>query len=168
MSPRFMATISTSFSRFCCNGGQPNTSIIIEKAAALHSAWSHQAVGYGQGTSAATSTLTQALLNNNANFQGRGVSSMSMFLTGMASNSAQTNVTVTTANDLSSEWPFLPQQLFSATPSNRGVHGYLNDVWYSSTTIVSGSTAPTTGTQHQFVQLGSLVFPWCKVAIQMT
>lgn len=153
---------------FCANGGQINTTIIIEKAAALHASWTHQAVGYGQGASANTSTITQALLNSAANFQARGASSMSLYLAGMSANSSMVNATVTTANDLSSEWPFLAQQLFSITAANRGAHGYLNDVWYGSTTTASGSTCPTTGTQHQFVQFGSLIFPWCQVAAVMS
>lgn len=153
---------------FCCNTGQPNTSIIIGKAAVLHSSWPHPAVCYAQGASAGTSTLTNTLLNSNANFQGRGASNMTMFLAGMCAAGAQINATITSANDLSSEWPLMPQQLFSNTVSNKGVHGYLCDVWYSSATIASGSTAPTTGTQHQFAQLGVLVFPWCKTAMQVT
>lgn len=153
---------------FCCNGGQPNTSILIDKAVALHSAWTHQGTCYAQGANANNSTLTNSLLNGTANFNGRGVSNMTMFLAGMAAAAAQLNVTITAVNDLSSEWPLMPQQLFSNTASNKGLHGYLNDVWYSSTTIASGSTAPTTGTQHQFAQLGVLVFPWCKVAMQVT
>lgn len=153
---------------FCANGGQINTAIIIEKAPALHSSWTHQGVCLVQGGSAATNVLTQNALNSSANFNARGASSMTMFLAGPAAASAQTNVTITSANDLSSEWPFIPQQLFSNTASNKGLHGYLSDVWYGSTTVVSGSTAPTTGTQHQFVQLGSLIFPWCQVAFQIT
>lgn len=153
---------------FCCNAGQPNTSIIVSKAMALHSSWTHQAIAYAQGANGGTSTLTNTLLNTNANFQGRGVSTMTMYLAGMCAAGAQLNATITSANDLSAEWPFLPQQLFSTTASNKGVHGYLSDVWYSSATIASGSTAPTTGTQHQFAQLGVLVFPWPKVAMQVT
>lgn len=153
---------------FCANGGQINTAVIVEKAAALHSSWARQAVAYVQGATAATNVLTNALLNSAANFNARGASAMTMFLVSPASSGTQTNVTITAANDLSSEWPFIMQQLFSNTASNKGLHGYLNDIWYGSTTVASGSTAPTTGTQHQFVQLGSLIFPWCQVAFQIT
>ncbi len=93
---------------------------------------------------------------------------MTMYLAGMAYAGAQANVSITTANDLSSAWPFMPQQLVSATASNRGFHGYISDVWYGSTTVTTGSTYPATGTQHQFVQFGSLILPWCQVAAQVT
>ncbi len=114
------------------------------------------------------STLTNNLLNAAANFAGRGVSTMAMYLAAMYYASGLANVNITTANDLSSAWPFGPQQLVSATASNRGFHGYISDIWYGSTTVTTGSTYPTTGTQHQFVQLGVLIFPWCQVAIQVT
>lgn len=153
---------------FCANGGQINTAIIVGKASALHSSWPHPAVCLGLGTSAATNILTQGNLNTTASFNGRGVSSMTMFLAGPGANNALLNAAITSANDLSSEWPFLSQQLYSTTASNRGVHGYLCDVWYGSTTTASGSTCPTTGTQHQFVQFGPLIFPWCQVAAVMT
>jgi len=91
-----------------------------------------------------------------------------MYLAAMYYASTLANVGVTTANDLSSAWPFMPQQLISATASNRGFHGYINDFWYGSTTVATGSTYPTTGTQHQFVQLGVGIFPWCQVAAQVT
>ena len=152
-----------------CNTAQANTSWIVEKAAASASAtWTNRMVMYTQGANAATSTLTNALLNTAANFNARGASTMTLYMAGMAYAGAQANVGITTANDLSSAWPFLPHQIMSATASNRGSHGYLNDIWFGSTTVVTGSTYPTTGTQHQFVQLGSLIFPWCQVAIQVT
>jgi hypothetical protein len=154
---------------FCCNAGQANTSWILEKAVAFASAtWTNRLVTYVQGAAAATSTLTNILLNTSASFGGRGVSNMTLTMAGMAFAGAQANVSITTANDLSSAWPFMPHQLVSATASNRGFHGYLNDVWFGSTTVATGSTYPTTGTQHQFAQLGSLILPWCQVAIQVS
>jgi len=153
---------------FVANGGQINTAILVEKAAALHGSWTHQAVALGLGTSGATNILTQGNLNTTASINGRGASNMTMYLAGPGANNALLNAAITTPNDLSLEWPFLSQQLYSITASNRGVHGYLQDIWYGSTTTVSGSTCPTTGTQHQFVQFGSLLLPWCQVAAQMT
>lgn len=152
-----------------CNGGQANTTWIIDKTAAFASAtWTNRLTMYAQGANAGTSTLTNALLNTAANFNGRGASSMTMYLAAMYYASTLANVGVTTANDLSSAWPFMPQQLVSATASNRGFHGYINDFWYGSTTVAAGSTYPTTGTQHQFVQFGVGIFPWCQVAAQVT
>jgi hypothetical protein len=153
----------------CCNAGQANTSWILEKAVAFAGAtWTNRLVTYFQGAAAATNTLTNALLNTSASIGGRGVSNMTLTMAGMAFAGAQANVSITTANDLSSAWPFMPHQLASATASNRGLHGYLNDVWFGSTIVATGSTYPTTGTQHQFVQLGSMILPWCQVAIQVS
>lgn len=154
---------------FCCNGGQANTSWLIGKAMAFNeSAWTNRMVMYAQGAAANTNTLTNALLNTAANFNGRGASSMTMYLAGMAYAGAQANANITSANDLSSAWPFMPQQLVSATASNRGMHGYICDTWYGSTAVSAGSTYPATGTQHQFVQFGVLIFPWCQVAAQVS
>jgi hypothetical protein len=152
----------------CSNGGADNTVIIIEKAAALTSAWTYRTVCYAQGAGAATNVATNALLNTNANFYGWGTAAMALFLAGMSSGSTQTNVSQTTANSLSSEWQAYPQMLESRTLGQVGVHGHLNDIWYSSTTVATGSTAPTTGTQHQFTTAGSLVLPWCRVARSMS
>lgn len=154
---------------FVCNGGQANTAWIIEKAMPFSAAsWTNRMVMYAQGTSAATSALTNAFLNTNANFGGRGTSTMSMYLAAMYYAAGLANANITTANDLSSAWPFMPQQLVSATASNRGFHGYLSDLWYGSATVAAGSTYPSTGTQHQFVQFGVGIFPWCQVAAQVS
>lgn len=155
---------------FCCNTGQANTAIIVGKAAAFNaSAWTNRMVMFAQANSTAgTNVLTNALLNGAANFNGRGTSNMTLYLAGMYFAASLANAAITTANDLSSAWPFMPQQLVSSTASNRGFHGYLSDMWYGSTTVATGSTYPTTGTQHQFAQLGSLIFPWCQVAMQVT
>lgn len=154
---------------FVCNGGQANTSWILGKAIAFNeTAWPNRMVMYAQGATAASNTLTNVLLNANANFYGVGASAMTMFLAAMYYASGLANVNITTANDLSSAWPFMPQQLVSATASNRGFHGYICDTWYGSTSVATGSTYPATGTQHQFVQLGSLIFPWCQVAAQVS
>lgn len=154
---------------FVCNGGQANTAILVGKASAFNeSAWTNRMVVYAQGAASGVSTLTNALLNTNANFNGRGASSMTMYLAALYYASGLANVNVTTANDLSSAWPFMPPQIVSATASNRGFHGYVCDTWYGSTSVAVGSTYPATGTQHQFVQLGVLIFPWCQVAAQVS
>ncbi len=154
---------------FCCNTGQANTSWIFGKTIAFNaSAWTNRLVMYAQGSTAGVNTLTNALLNTAANFTGRGVSSMTMYLAGMYYASGLANANITTANDLSSAWPFMPQQLVSATASNRGFQGYVCDLWYGSASVATGSTYPATGTQHQFVQLGVSIFPWCQTAAQVS
>lgn len=147
------------------NGNQVSTAIILDKAVQFASPdWVNSLVGFAIGTVMGSNVLTNSNLNNTASFLGFGDSAMAMFLAGPAYAGAQANVTQNSANDLSGNWPFFGQELIANTASNRGDHGYLNDVWYGSTATASGSTTPTTGTQHQFIQIGSLIFPWCQVA----
>lgn len=163
------STDGESWRIFMGNGGQESTIFIFGKAVPFNAvAWPNSFVMLGIGSTLGTNFLTNNNINATANFNGYGVSGMAMYLAGMAYASTQGNVNVTSANDLSGEWPFMPQQLVSATTSNRGFHGYLSDVWYGSTTMANGSTSPTTGTQHQFVQFGHLIFPWCKIAAVVT
>lgn len=153
------------------NTSQISTAWIFGKAIQFNAtSWPNSLVMFAVGGSpgAGTSVLTQTNLNTNANFFGYGASAMTLFLGGMAFGGAQANVTIVSANDLSSNWPFLPQELFSTTTSNRGAHGYLSDVWYGSTTTATGASFPLTGTQHQFAQFGSLILPWCQTAPVVT
>lgn len=151
---------------FCANGGQVNTSFFIEKPVAFSTNWTSPSVCYWVGSSAAISTLTNSFLNTSSLFFGKGSGSMQMSLSIPHYAGNYANVLTTTANDISGNWPFIPTQLWSNTVGNKGCHGYLNDAWLGSTTTTTGSTSPTTGTQHQFVQLGSLIVPWCQAAFQ--
>jgi len=147
------------------NTSQIGTAWIYGKAAQFNpTAWPNSFTMFGIGGSPSTGVLTQSNLNANANFFGYGASAMTMYLGGMYYGSGLANANITSANDLSGNWPFLPQELFSATTSNRGAHGYLCDLWYGSTTTATGASFPLTGTQHQFVQFGSLILPWCQTA----
>jgi len=147
------------------NTGQIGTAWIFGKAVQFNpTAWPASFSMFAIGGSPNTNVLTQTNLNANANFFGYGASAMTMYLGGMYYASGLANANITSANDLSGNWPFLPQELFSATTSNRGAHGYLCDLWYGSTTTATGASFPLTGTQHQFVQFGSLILPWCQTA----
>ncbi|RTL06470.1 hypothetical protein EKK58_05815 [Candidatus Dependentiae bacterium] len=151
------------------NTAQIGTAWIFGKAVQFNpTAWPNSFTMFGIGGSPNTGVLTQTNLNTNANFLGYGASAMAMYLGGMAFGGAQANVTITSASDLSGNWPFLPQELFSSTTSNRGAHGYLSDVWYGSTTTATGASFPLTGDQHQFAQFGSLILPWCRTAPVVT
>lgn len=153
------------------NTSQISTAFIFGKAVQFNpTAWPNSLVMFAIGGSpgGSANVLTQSNLNANANFFGYGASAMTLYLGGMYYASGLANANITSANDLSGNWPFLPQELFSATTSNRGAHGYLSDVWYGSTTTATGASFPLTGTQHQFAQFGSLILPWCQTALVVT
>lgn len=163
------STDGQSWRFFLGNTGVIGTAFIFGKAAAFNAtAWPNSLTMFCIGTSPNSGVLTQTNLNVNANFFAYGASAMTLYLGGMYYASGLANANITSANDLSGNWPFLPQELFSATTSNRGAHGYMNDMWYGSTTTATGASFPLTGTQHQFVQFGSLIFPWCQVAPQVS
>lgn len=151
------------------NTGTIGTFWCIEKAVQFNAtAWANSMTMFGLGGSPNSNVITNGNLNTNALFLGYGASAMTMYLGMMYYASGLSNVNIVSANDLSSNWPFLPQMLFSATASNRGAHGYLSDVWYGSTTTATGASFPLTGTQHQFAQFGSLILPWCQTAPVVT
>lgn len=133
---------------------------IIDKPQVAVSGWSNPS---------ATLTLATApvILNllNGANFNGRGVSSMTMFLTTEVAQSTSLPATMITANDLSGNYPFFPTGLYSNTASNKGRHGSLFDLWYGITATNEGDQYPATGTTKQFSQIGDLIFPWNQTTI---
>jgi hypothetical protein len=63
-------------------------------------------------------------------------------------------------NSYSSEYLMAPITVACRTASNLGLHGELADIWAGSNLISQGDTYPDTGTQDQFVQVGSLILPW--------
>lgn len=54
----------------------------------------------------------------------------------------------------------------SATPGQRGRHGYFFDMWLTSTILLTGTSLPANGSK-QFVIMGSIAFPWNGGDIEM-
>lgn len=152
------------------SGGQASIAWIIGKTTAFdNSTWTTPHVGVALNAALGTNVLTATNLNSTASFKGRAASAADFYLATMSFGGALATAQITSADDQSGAWPFFGQQLVSLTATNRGVKGYLVDVWYGSTTIASGSTYPATppADQHQFVQVGALILPWCKTTIQL-
>lgn len=154
---------------FVANGGQINTSWIMEKSKSSNTSWANRGIALALGAGAATNTLSNNNLYSLANFYGRGASAMTMYLATMSCGPGLLNVLETNPDDLSSDWDFFGQQLFTITAGNKWCRGELNDVWYGSTTIASGDSFPlSVSPNSQFVQFGSLVFPWCQTSALMS
>jgi hypothetical protein len=63
------------------------------------------------------------------------------------------------ANDASGDFPLVTCGITSVTVGARGRHGNIFDLWWGSTTPVTGDTYPNDATR-QFIHLGNIVTPW--------
>ncbi len=72
------------------------------------------------------------------------------------------------ANDLTGEYPLLPTGLYSNAAGSVGRHGYVQDLYWGSETFLNdhGANYPDNG-DREWVQFGSLVFPWDGSAISL-
>ena len=153
------------------SSGQVSTAWVIGKATAFDSPnWTTSHVGAALSTSIGTNVITTTTVNNTAAFKGRAASAADFYLATMSFAGGLACSLLTSADDQSGAWPFLGQQLISTTAANRGMKGYLVDVWYGSTTVASGSSYPNSppADQHQFAQFGVLILPWFKSSPQLS
>lgn len=149
---------------FAYKSGVCLTAWFVEKARTLHASWTNPAT-IGTFGSNTAEVLTVANLNTASPFQARGVSSMTLSLVLPSAAGSIVPTSATSANDLSGQWEDFACQLRSATASNRGTHGYLTDVWAVSSSITSGSNAPSSTTPlYQFFTSGILLFPYKQTA----
>jgi hypothetical protein len=137
---------------------------VFEKPDNAVAAWTNPSASavVATGTLApSSSVLTYTNTANTAICQGRGVSSMAMFLTGEGVRPATSLLgeRMSAANDLSGTYFLFPIGLYSDTGSNRGRHGTLGDVWWGLSALADSTTFPQDGS-HQLVQCGALVLPW--------
>ena len=67
----------------------------------------------------------------------------------------------TAANEITDEYPLMPVGLYSNASGFAGRHGYIPDLYWGSETYKDshGASYPSNGTK-EWVQFGSLVFPW--------
>ncbi len=162
----------TALRFFLASGGQVSCAWIIGKVTAFDPAtWLTPYAGFAQSISLGSNVLTTStLITNAANFKSRAASAMDLYLGSMYFGVGLACAQLVSADDQSGEWPFFGNGLASITASNRGMKGYIPDMWLGSTTIASGSTYPATppADQHQFVQFGVAIFPWFKVAAQLS
>lgn len=121
------------------------------------SGWSHASVFWSQGNG--NCNLASALYAAANASSVIGSSVCAMFLTGEASNNVLLEATMSFADDDTSEWPFGPIGLYTATASHRGRKGTIVDLWWGSQTAANADNYPADNTR-QFVQFGHLIFPW--------
>lgn len=138
-----------------CTAGFAQTFWLFDKAQNPVTGWTAPSVAIALGASGST-VLTYANLNTTASAGGRGVSNMTMFLSGEAANSSLIGVLQAFVNDLDSGHNMGPIGLLSATTSNRGRHGSLFDLWWGPQVVADGDTYGT----KTFVQFGDVIFPW--------
>lgn len=93
--------------------------------------------------------------------RGYGVRPMRLFLTSEAFGDpgAAVGEKLLGPNDLDGHWPLAPIGLASLDSGQRGRHGELFDLWFSSVGAPELTTYPADGSR-QLVQFGHLVFPW--------
>lgn len=159
------STTGKNWRIFNCVGGIPNTTILLEEAAAHNPAWTTPNVFYGQGSTASSSTV--ALMNAAYNFAARaGATTIALAASIPSVAGALLTALITSANGIDGTWPFIEHNLYSNTATKNGKHGYLRDWWWAPTTLTTGTTGPTTPppgqNQHQFAVVGNSIQPWCS------
>jgi hypothetical protein len=139
---------------------------MIDKAVNAASGWTYPVAAMIIGTSSAVpaaniigSTITLGAANVKAAVPVAGTMAMYMTCEGIKTAAGTLVDKVTTANELSGEFPVLPLGLWCDTVGSKGRHGTLVDMWAGSSSIIEGSTYPGDGTK-QLVQFQSLVMPW--------
>lgn len=108
--------------------------------------------------------VNTSVLNTSSHYgaaNGHGVISgqVAFFMTGESVNNSLIEVTMSFPDDNTAEWPFGPMGLYSSSASNRGRKGQLFDMWWGSTTNVSGDNYPADASK-QFTQFVHVIFPW--------
>lgn len=139
----------------------------FEQPGSVVTGWTNPSASWviASGTAApASSALTYATAAGSAIAQGRGASSMAMFLTGEGIRSASAATVLlgerdTSANVISGNYPFYPIGLYSDTASNKGRHGTMVDLWWGLGSLADTTTYPLAGTKN-FIHSGAFVIPW--------
>ena len=89
---------------------------------------------------------------------------MKLFLTSEGYGSAMVGENQVYGNDIAGNaLPMAGVGLASETPTARGRHGSLADIWWGSTAVANGSHYPDT-LPRQFVQVGHIILPWSTTA----
>jgi hypothetical protein len=142
-------------------GGVVSGYVTLEVPANPVSGWSNPVVGVWLGSSSATQVLTASSLRNAAAFQGRGVSTMSLYCTSEYTSNNYVESLFFAPNDLSQEWPAPPIGLFSLTTSNRGRHGSFYDAWWTPGVFVAvGGVGFSNASAWGYAPFGCLMLPW--------
>ena len=89
----------------------------------------------------------------------------STIIYGYTATQTYANVAVCNANagaisNISNAYPMVAMSVYSETPGGRGRCGRIQDMWFGSSALASGSTFPATPDDKQFAQFGPVILPW--------
>jgi hypothetical protein len=152
-------------------GGVVSAYIAFEVPQNPVTGWTNPCIGQWIGTSGAGQQLNYTNTFNSAFVVGRGVSNMTMFLTGETAtgNHALIADDYYSQNDFNGELLLMPLGLYSATAANRGRHGQLFDIWWGPGQFQAMPNIQFPGAADRaFTQFGVLVVPWNGTTCQMT
>src|SRR5271166_2429785 len=131
--------------------------------------WSNPVMGYWVGFNSPGQALTYGDTYNAPTAFGRAVSNMTLYWTSESVTNNQISQFYSAPNDLSGQVTFSPIGLFSNTPSNKGRHGSLFDIWWGPAQYQSTPTIQFPGaTNLAFTQFGVIVVPWNGTIVQMS
>jgi hypothetical protein len=145
-----------------CSSNAAHNIIVFEKAANPVTGWANPWFAYHANANSGVECLNASSATDlNPGFIiGYGASSMLMGYTVESGFDGVLSNQLTTANDLSGEWPLFPLGLAcTVTVGSRGRHGSVFDLWLGSTTPPTGDCYPG-DSSRQFAHFGDLVFPW--------
>lgn len=142
------------------DAGKSSLLWLFESPTSVISSWTEPCIAYAPASAVvATDNITNSNLTGNAYAKAKiGTSAVSMYMTCESRNNIALN-TLPLFNDIASEFPMYPIGLESETAGNKGRHGRLMDLYFGTVGMPNGTSYPSDGTR-QFVQFGSLIFPW--------
>lgn len=121
--------------------------------------WSTPFVGVVESSDAISDLPTYGNYNDRAALHGVYSGEFLAYMTSEGYASAMAGENLTTVDSLSNAWVMCPIGVISTTALNNGRKGYLSDIWWGSTTRLTGDTYPNDGS-YQFVQFGDMILPW--------
>lgn len=147
-----------------CNGGEMNTILKVEKPKNTDALWTNPNVVYFKGASAATSTVTVALMHTASNYYAYAnatavtLSQSMPYFNGTACVSLQTS-----PNAISGKWDMYRQTIGKGVAPVQGEHARLHDEWWAPLTLVTGdiSAADAPYAEGRVVVVGDQYWPWC-------
>jgi hypothetical protein len=146
----------------CCGNNAACTLFIIDKPKNPDSSWTNPCVVAHKRLAVGSEALTYAFFNDlDSNVHGlfTGVET-TYFLATIGAVAAMLGEQIGGVNDVENAYEIYPIWLFSSTPTRKGTHGQLYDLWFSTTVgLVTGDTYPLAGSLT-FAQFGQMVFPW--------
>lgn len=144
-----------------------STRIVVMSAGIIRSVWLVENLADSALTNQAVACLfsgapTVSSFFNSALLNGRFGSTNFAAFTGCEgySNGAVVTVNAGAISNITSAYPIVALSAHSETAGCKGRAGRFSDLWFGSSSIVTGSTYPTSPDNKQFAQFGPFVMPW--------